>query len=171
MHPTAKLVVAVGAALVVAVFGCGYRPLVARVPGGGERIAVPPVENRTSYAGLAGPLAGALRRELARDGLDVVGSGQGAPRLEVVLARIDGGPGMLGTAGDRLVPVDIRWEVTAEAAVVDAGGARSDPVQVRAVGRSVAGDGVTAEEELGDRTRQQLVDELAREIVRALFHE
>jgi hypothetical protein len=157
--------------LAIAAVGCGYRPLVARVPGGGERIAVPPVENRTSYAGLAGPLAGALRRALARDGLEVVGAGQGAPRLEVVLQRVDGGPGMLGTSGERLVPVDLRWEVTAEAAVVGADGVRAGPTEVRVDGRSMAGGGATAEEALGDRARQSLMEELAREIVRVLFHE
>jgi hypothetical protein len=142
------------------------------VPGGGEQIHVPPVANRTSYGGLAGPLTGALRRNLARDGLDVVGSGQGAPRLEVVLVRIDGGPGMLGTAGDRLVPVDLRWEVAAESAVVGPdGGARAGPLEVRVEGSSVARGGVTAEETLGARAREELMDELAREIVRAMFHE
>jgi len=159
---------AIAAALAWA--GCGYRPLTARVPGGGERIFVPQVQNRTSYGGIAGPLTGQLRRELARAGLDVVGDGAVAPVLEVAIVAVRGGPGMLGVEGGRLVPVDVVWEITVEAAVRDADGellAGPEPVTVD--GRSLAGDGVATEQALGARARDELVGRLAREVVQILF--
>jgi hypothetical protein len=160
------LLAAIGAA------ACGYRPLTARVPGGGERICVPQVENRTSYGGLAGSLTVALRRELARAGLEVVGAGEGAPELRVAITAVRGGPGMLGVEQERLAPVDIAWEIAAEARVADrVGEDLTRPELLTVDGRSLAGDGVTAEQTLGDRRRLELVDRLAREIVRALFEE
>jgi hypothetical protein len=152
--------------------GCGYRPLVARVPGGGERVFVPTVENRTSHGGLAGPLTSDLRRELERAGLDVVGAGTDAPELRVAVVTVRGGPGMLGIERDRLVPVDNVWEIAAEASVSSAGGeVLAEPVLLTVDARSLAGDGVTTEQALGARARDQLIGRLAREIVRVLFEE
>jgi hypothetical protein len=159
-------------ALALAAIGCGYRPIVARVPGGGDRIAVGVVENQTSYAGLAGPLTTAIRKALARGGLELASANDRVPALEVVIVAVDGGPGMLGTTNDRLVPVDIVWRVSARARVVDPEGqARAGPVSLAVEGRSLEGGGVAAEAALGAREREELMDELAREIVRALLEE
>jgi len=156
--------------VVAAIGGCGYRPLTAAVPGGGERVFVAPVENRTSTAGIAGPLTGELRRELARSGVDVVGEGSGAPVLTVAVVAVRGAPGMLGVEADRLVPVDVAWEITVEASVSSRDGdllAGTETVVVD--GRSLAGDGVTGEQALGARAREEMIDRLAREVVAVLF--
>lgn len=170
--PTRKAPLSLALAAAIGVAGCGYHPLAARVPGGGERICVPQVANRTSYGNIAGPLTVALRREAARVGLEVVGSGEGAPELRVAITSVRGGPGMLGVERDRLAPVDIAWEISAEARVVDRDGEdRARPALLTVDGRSLAGDGVAAEQALGDRRRAELIDRLAREIVRVVFEE
>lgn len=169
---TRKALLWLALAAAIGATACGYRPLTARVPGGGDRVCVPQVDNRTSYGGMAGPLTTALRRELARVGLEVVGAGEGAPELRVAIASVRGGPGMLGVERERLAPVDIAWEISAEARIVD----RDEedltrPELLTVDGRNLAGDGVAAEQILGDRTRLELTDRLAREIVRVLFEE
>jgi hypothetical protein len=84
-----------------------------------------------------------------------------------VIVDVRGTPGMLGVAGDRLVPLDTIWEVTARATVVDGDGTvLAGPEIVSVDGRSVSGGNVTAERAIGAGAREALMEQLARAIVR-----
>lgn len=150
---------------------CGYRPVTAAVPGDGRAVFVPLVENKTPYASLSAPMTSVLRQRLAASGVEVVLKGAGAARLLVVILQVDGAPGMLGTQGDHLVPVDTLWRMVAEARVVEASGkAIVGPTRFEVEGRSFAqGGSPLAEESLGQRARTDLLDELADAIVSQLF--
>ncbi len=149
---------------------CGYRAVRGTVPGGGDAIHVPVAGNSTAYPGLAGPLSAAVRKRLARSGVKVVGSKKGAPRLEITITDARGVPGMLTTRDDRLTPVDTVWNITVEAKITRLGDDDLAPLeQFEAQGRAYSGGTVLAEESLGHRRRQVLLDDLADDIARFFF--
>ncbi|MCP4674966.1 MAG: hypothetical protein GY854_05565 [Deltaproteobacteria bacterium] len=140
------------------------------VPGGGDKIHVPVAGNNTSYPGLAGPLSAAVRKRLARSGVEVVGSGKGAPRLEITIVEARGETGMLTTRDDRLTPVDTIWHIIVEARITRLGDDEAQaPEQFEAQGRAYSGGTVLAEESLGHRRRQALLDDLADAIATYFF--
>ncbi len=149
---------------------CGYRSVRGAAPGDTGAIHVPLVRNEAAFAGLAGPLTSAMRKRLARSGVEVVGSGEGVPRLEITIVEVHGDPGMLTTRDDRLTPVDTIWNITARARIVRADGA--ELVEARhfdVQGRAYSGGTVLAEESLGHRRRQALLDDLSDVIARSFF--
>lgn len=157
-----------GLMVLLFVASCGYAPVAGKVPGGGSEVRVPMVENRTAYSGLAGPLTAALRQRLAKSGLNVVYDG-GAPSLEVTIVQVSSGPGMLTAREDRLRPVDSIESVVAEFTLTSSGGKTLvEPDRVEASGRAYSGGGPLAEESLGQRRRQALLDELADAIAERL---
>jgi hypothetical protein len=160
-------------AIVACFVSCGYRPVAGVIPGGGKSVYVPLVENKTSYPSLAGPMTSVLRHRLAVSGVDVVSKGAGAVRLQVTILQVDGDPGMLGTQGDHLVPVDTIWRIEAEARVIGLDGKNlKGPTQFDVQGRSFAqGGSPLGEESLGQRERTSLLDELADAIVSKLFED
>ncbi len=157
-------------AFVIVTTSCGYRSVRGTAPGDAGAIHVPLVRNETAFAGLAGPLTSAMRKRLARSGVEVVGSGAGAPRLAITIVEVHGKPGMLTTRDDRLTPVDTIWNITARARIVRADGAElveSQHFEVQ--GRAYSGGTVLAEESLGHRRRQALLDDLSDAIARSFF--
>jgi hypothetical protein len=157
--------------VVVCCFSCGYRPVTGVVPGGGKAIYVPVVENKTPYPSLAGPMTSVLRQRLAVSGVEVVSKGAGAVRLRVTILQVQGDPGMLGTRGDQLVPVDTIWRIEAEARVIGLDGKNlRGPIRFDVQGRAFAqGGSALGEESLGQRERTNLLDDLADAIVSKLF--
>lgn len=148
---------------------CGYAPVSGTLPGGGNEIRVPTVENRTSYSGLAGPLTGALRKRIAKSGLKVVHDG-GAPSLRVTIVKVSGKPGMLTTRNDRLAPVDTIECIVVEYRLVDLRGVvLTDTQSVEVSGRAYSGGSPLAEESLGQRERRALLDKLADAVAERLM--
>ena len=150
---------------------CGYRPVTGTVPGGGKTIYVPLVGNKTPYPSLAGPLTSVLRHRLAVSGVEVVNKSAGTARLQVKILGVQGDPGMLGTQGDQLVPVDTVWRIEAEARVIGSDGEDlKGPTLFDVQGRAFAqGGSALGEESLGQRERTDLLDDLADAIVSKLF--
>jgi outer membrane lipopolysaccharide assembly protein LptE/RlpB len=156
--------------LVAVLSGCGYRPVIGALPPGVDSVHVPPVANATARAGLAAPLTSALRKRLARSGIEVTRKGAAHARLEVEILEVGSEPGMVSTEDGRLVPEDAIWSVRAVARLVDPGGRPlAEPVWISRRGRASTGGSVHAEQALGHRRRLQLLDELADGIVAELF--
>ena len=150
-----------GLIVLLFVTSCGYAPVWGTLPGGGSEIRVPMVENRTAYPGLAGPLTAALRKRLAKSGLKVVHDGD-APRLQVTIVQVSSGPGMLTSQDDRLRPVDSIESIAVEYLLKSSSGEEMTEVDIVEVsGRAYSGGSPLAEESLGQRERQALLDELA----------
>jgi outer membrane lipopolysaccharide assembly protein LptE/RlpB len=160
-------------AVIVCCASCGYRPVTGVVPGGGKSIRVPLVKNKTAYPSLSAPMTSVLRYRLAASGVEVVNTGKGVVRLQVIILQVQGEPGMLGTEGERLVPVDTLWRIKAEARVVDAGGKNlKGPAKFDVQGRSFAqGGSPLGQEALSQRERTELLDDLADAIVSKLFED
>ena len=106
--------------------GCGYAvgSGAARLPGGADRVFVPPLENRTTDAEAGALVSAALRDELARRG---AAGNEGAPaRIEGVVTRSSSSPlttqggtwrlvfevqARLVVSGQEAAPITVRREV------------------------------------------------------------
>jgi hypothetical protein len=161
------------AALVGCCVCCGYRSVKGAVPGGDRSIRVPLVQNKTAYPSLSAPMTSVLRYRIAESGIEVVNKGKGVVRLQVTILQVHGKPGMLGTEGRRLVPVDTLWRIQAEARIVDADGENlKGPAEFDVQGRSFAqGGSPLGQEALSQRERTDLLDDLADAIVSKLFED
>jgi outer membrane lipopolysaccharide assembly protein LptE/RlpB len=158
------------AAIFLLLPGCGYHPISGTIPGGGSVVHVKPATNETPFPGLASPITSALRKRLVQAGIEVVGSGHGAPRIEIRLVEVDSSPGMLTASNGRLKPMDTIWSIAATVTVSKPGApALAGPRRFEVKGRSFSGDGVLAEESLGERRRVALIDDLVDQIVADMF--
>ncbi|MCP4200089.1 MAG: hypothetical protein GY762_23350 [Proteobacteria bacterium] len=160
-------------AAIMCFVSCGYRPVKGVVPGGGKSIRVPLVQNKTAYPSLSAPMTSVLRYRMAESGVAVVNKGEGVVRLQVTILQVHGEPGMLGTEGERLVPVDTLWRIQAEARIVDAAGENlKGPAKFDVSGRSFAqGGSPLGQEVLSQRERTELLDDLADAIVAKFFED
>lgn len=144
--------------------GCGYRLLLASGEAPVE-LAVPMVQNRSPFQGMAAPLTGALRTRLKSYGVDVTSSTSNAARLTVVIVDVSSSAGMLGAQGGRLVPIDVEWKIEADISITDPSG--DEVLSSRTIGvtgRAVASGGMMGEEAAGEMARSQLLDALAKKI-------
>jgi len=165
-----RIAPAAAIAAAVAASGCGYRSVQGVVPGGGRAVHVPVVRNETACADLAAALTASLREAVAMSGLDAVGDGEGAPRLEVSIESVEAGPGSVASDGDRLSPVDLIWRMEVEARIVSPSGrVLAGPERIASDGRSLAGSGAVADEALGARARLAVADAIAAEVVGVLL--
>ncbi len=77
---------------------------------------------------------------------------------------------MLGVKADKLYPVDTIWRIRATARLIDSESKLiAGPFHFDVTGRAYSGDTVLAEEALGHRRRQTLMDRLADDIAQHLF--
>lgn len=147
----------IGLALALAASSCGYRLTVAPdLPPGVARVSVSPFENPSSDPELGSVLTAALRRELARRGVE----GEGGAVLGGEVSASEGAPSTPGAVTWR-----VRMEVKARLA---AGGATVEERTLRRETDYLAG--VDALETEGRRSLalRRLADEVARDLVDGL---
>ena len=129
-------------------------------------VKVPTARNETSYAGMSAPLTSAVRRGLARSGVETVNGNKKAAALELAIESVTGTPGMLGVESNRLAPRDIVWTVVLRVALDGADGAELiEPARMEATGRSVAQGSVASVESLSAAAREEIVGDLAQRVV------
>jgi len=146
---------------------CGYKPLAggSKDPHAITKVAVPVAKNESSFAGVAAPFTGEVRRQLAALGVEVVEGGAGAPVLSLVIASIGDETGMTMRSGGALLPSDTVWRIEV---MVSLDGADGEPIipptRFSGDGRSVASGSAAGESYAGSRTQREVMDELAGRI-------
>jgi len=152
------------------IWACGYRPVRGADTQGLEPVFVPVVENRTSHADLTAALTSAIRRGLARKGVAVSSQGAVSTRLEVAIVQVSATPGMLGMRDSRLVSIDNTWDIQVDARLLNPAGETVIGPEIISVRRRVfQGGNALAEESLGRRKKQALLDEISAEIAHRFF--
>ncbi len=152
--------------LVSAIFSCGYRPLLGERSDSIGPVKVPAARNETSYAGMSAPLTSAVRRGLARSGVETVSGNEKAVVLKLAIESVNGVPGMLGVESNRLTPRDIVWTVVLRVALDGANGTEMiGPIRMEAKGRGVAQGSVASVESLSAAAREEIVGDLAQRVV------
>ena len=165
---TMKTTIWIAAALVLlpAICSCGYKPLLGERSNSIGPVKVPTARNETSYAGMSAPLTSAVRRGLARSGVETVSDNRKAAALKLIIESVNGTPGMLGVESNRLTPRDIVWTVVLRIALNGANGVELiEPTRLEATGRSVAQGSVASVESLSAAAREEIVGDLAQRVV------
>jgi hypothetical protein len=152
--------------IVPAICSCGYRPLLGERSDSIGPVKVPTARNETSYAGMSAPLTSAVRRGLARSGMETVSGNEKAAVLKLAIESVTGVPGMLGVESNRLIPRDIVWTVVLRVEFDGENGTNLiEPIRIEATGRSVAHGSVASVESLSAAAREEIVGDLAQRVV------
>ncbi len=158
--------IATALVLVPAICSCGYRPLLGERSDSIGPVKVPAARNETSYAGMSAPLTSAVRRGLARSGVETVSGNKNAAALKLAIESVTGAPGMLGVESNHLTPRDIVWTVVLRVRLDGANGTELiEPTRMEATGRSVAQGNVASVESLSAAAREEIVGDLAQRVV------
>jgi len=158
--------IAAAIVLVLASCSCGYRPLLGERSDSIGPVKVPTARNETSYAGMSAPLTSAVRRGLARSGVEAVSGSERAAELKLAIESVTGAPGMLGVESNRLIPRDIVWTVVLRVEFSRPNGAELiESTRIEATARSVAQGSVASVESLSTAAREEIVGDLAQRVV------
>jgi len=163
----------VAASGIASVGACSPSPKYTKVYQGIPYVHVPPADNQTPYSNLDHPLSAAVRRRLAKVGVEVVGDCPGVLRLTLNILDVNNRPGMVGLIRsarpdmDRILHLKIEAQLQNTNGEVLAGPEVFENQEHLLTGSAIDGDPRMYEQ----KKREELYEELAEQVAQAFFAE